>query len=78
MLKPSSASLTAGRTTSFQGSLPKRLWARAMPRTVPGTPTTRWREMAFALLEHVLGRLAGRRFAVVDEGRLALGEDGRA
>ena len=39
MTKPSSASFTAGRTTSFHGSLPKRAWARARPATVPGTPT---------------------------------------
>ena len=38
---PCSARSTAGMTTSFHGSLPNRLCASAMPRTVPGTPGAR-------------------------------------
>jgi hypothetical protein len=39
--KPFVASSAAGMTTSFHASLPKRLCASAMPRTVPGTPGAR-------------------------------------
>ncbi len=42
MTKPVSASVAAGMTTSRHGSLPKRLCASAMPRTVPGTPGARY------------------------------------
>ena len=40
--KPRRASSAAGMTTSFHGSVPKRLCASARPLTVPGTPGARY------------------------------------